>query len=94
MDGRSDQFSLAVVVYELLCGEKPFTGETLPALMHAICTEDPRPLSAANPALTATVEKVMIRALAKRPEERFASASDFIGALSIALAESNFLKPA
>jgi len=94
VDGRSDQFSLAVVVYELLCGEKPFTGETLPALMHAICTQDPRSLSAANPALTTTVEKVMLRALAKRPEERFASASDFIGALSIALAESRFLTPA
>jgi serine/threonine protein kinase len=94
VDGRSDQFSLAVVVYELLSGEKPFTGETLPALMHAICTEDPRSLSAAIPTLTATVEKVMLRALAKRPEERFASASDFIGALSIALAESDFLKPA
>jgi serine/threonine-protein kinase len=94
VNGRSDQFSLAVVVYELLCGEKPFTGETLPALMLAICTADPPSLSAANSALTATVEKVMIRALAKYPEERFASASDFIGALSIALAESDFLKPA
>src|ERR1700761_2249757 len=39
VDGQSDQFSLAVLVYELLCGEKPFTGETLPALFYAICKQ-------------------------------------------------------
>ncbi len=88
VSGRSDQFSLAVVVYQLLCGNKPFAAETLPALLHKICTENPVPIDMANPALSATVGKVMTRALAKRPEDRFASASDFIGALSIALAES------
>jgi len=88
VSGRSDQFSLAVVVYQLLCGSKPFAAETLPALLHKICTEDPVPIERANPALNATVGKVMARALTKRPEDRFASATDFIGALSIALAGS------
>jgi serine/threonine protein kinase len=86
--GRSDQYSLAVVAYELLCGEKPFAAETLPALLHKICAEEPKPIEQVNPALNPTVGKVMSRALAKRPEHRFPSASDFIGALSIALAEA------
>ncbi len=90
VDGRSDQFSLAVVVYELLTGQKPFTGDTLPALLHSICTEDPTPIEEINPALSPTVGKVMMRALSKKPQERFPSANDFIGALSIALAESYF----
>ncbi len=90
IDGRSDQFSLAAVVYELLSGQKPFTADTLPALLHSICAADPRPIEEINPALSATVGKVMMRGLAKRAADRFASASDFIGALSIALAESRF----
>jgi serine/threonine protein kinase len=88
VDGRSDQFSLAVVVYELLSGVKPFAGETLPALVHSICTDDPTPIEQLNTALSPTVGKVMMRALSKRPEDRFPSVSDFVGALSIALAES------
>ncbi len=87
LDGRSDQFSLAVSIYELLTLEKPFANETLPALLHMICFEDPKPVTEVNPTLSATVGKVLSRALAKKPENRFASASDFIGALSIALSE-------
>lgn len=91
VEGRSDQFSLGVVVYELLCGQKPFVGDTMLALMHSICTAEPRSLLEAKPGLSPTVEKVVVRALAKKPEDRFPSASDFIGALSIALAESHFV---
>lgn len=91
VDGRSDQFSLAVVVYELLSARKPFTADTLPALLHTICTEDPDPVDQVNPALSATAGKVLMRALAKEPDDRFASASDFIGALSIGLAQSHYL---
>ncbi len=91
VDGRSDQFSLAVLVYEFLCGRKPFEGETLPALLHRICTESPNPIEALNPALSPTVGKVLMRALAKKPEDRFSTASDFIGALSIAVSEEPVL---
>lgn len=87
VDGRSDQFSLAVVVYELLCGEKPFSADNLPALFYLICKHDPKPVEQLNPALNETVDKVMHRALAKDPTERFPSCGDFIGALSIALGE-------
>ncbi len=91
VDGRSDQFSLAVVVYELLSARKPFATDTLPALLHSICTEDPDPVDQVNPALNATAGKVLMRALAKKPDDRFASVSDFIGALSIALAEGHYI---
>lgn len=87
VDGRSDQFSLAVVVYELLCGEKPFTAESLPALFYLICKQDPKPVDQANTTLSETVSKVLQRALAKDPNQRFATCGDFIGALSIALAD-------
>ncbi len=87
IDGRSDQFSLAVVVYELLSGEKPFAAESLPALFYFICKDDPKPVHEVNTSLTAPLEKVLRRALAKNRDERFASCSDFIGALSIALAD-------
>src|SRR5581483_9428358 len=84
IDGRSDQFSLAVVVYELLCGEKPFTAESLPALFYLICKDDPKPVHEVNGALSETVGKVLERPLAKDPNQRFPSCGDFIGALSIA----------
>jgi tRNA A-37 threonylcarbamoyl transferase component Bud32 len=88
VDGRSDQFSLGVLVYELLCGAKPFAGDSLPALFYAICKQEPAPVEERNPKLNETVEKVTKRALAKNHTERFESCGDFIGALTIALDSS------
>ncbi|HEY7303994.1 MAG TPA: serine/threonine-protein kinase, partial [Bryobacteraceae bacterium] len=93
VDGRSDQFSLGVIVYELLCGEKPFTAETLAALSHQICHQDPRPVESLNPLLSETAGKVMRRVLAKEPGERFDSCSNFAGALSIALGDTPDWRP-
>lgn len=89
VDGRTDQFSLGVVIYEILSGTKPFAAETLPALLQMICVEEPTPIETVNPALSPTVGKVLRRALAKKPEDRFASASDLVGALSIAMTEAH-----
>lgn len=93
IDGKSDQFSLAVLVYELLCGEKPFAGDNLPALFYSICKQDPAPVHEKNPELNPTVAKVMDRALAKSAKDRFETCGDFVGALIIALDGSPGWKP-
>ena len=87
VDGRADQFSLAVVVYEVLCGEKPFAGDTLPTLFYLICKQDPKPVEQANLTLSETVGKVLRRGLAKDPNQRFGSCGDFMGALTISLGD-------
>ncbi|MGH9584031.1 MAG: serine/threonine-protein kinase, partial [Bryobacteraceae bacterium] len=88
VDGRSDQFSLAVMVYELLSGEKPFEAENLPGLFYKICRQEPRPIEEVNSTLSESPGKVLSRALAKEPGERFASCGDFMGALAVALGDS------
>ncbi len=85
--GASDQFALAVVVYEVLTGEKPFVAEHLAALHYFICKRPAKPPGETNSTLNETVNRVMERALAKLPEERYGSCSEFIGVLSVALGE-------
>ena len=87
VDGKSDQFSLAVLVYEVISGEKPFAGDSLPALFYAICKQDPKPVHLVNPRVSESVSRVLERALAKSSTQRFASCGDFIGSLNIALGE-------
>jgi serine/threonine-protein kinase len=88
VDGRSDQFSLAVMVYELLAGEKPFEAENLPGLFYKICRQEPRPIQEVNTTLGEAPGKVLSRALAKEPGDRFTSCGDFMGALAVALGDS------
>ncbi len=84
ISGRADQFSLAVIVYEVLTGEKPFAAEYLPTLLYKIVREDPAPARRLNPSLGSQVETVMRKALAKSPQERYENCSEFINALTIA----------
>jgi len=93
VNGCSDQFSLAVVVYEVLSGEKPFAADTLPTLFYLICKQDAKPIEEVNSTLSETVGKVLGRALAKDPTQRFASCGDLMGALSIALGDCPAWKP-
>ncbi|MCP5113030.1 MAG: protein kinase, partial [bacterium] len=85
VDGRSDQFSLAVIAYEMLTGEKPYTADTLPTLLFKIVKEplpSPRRL---NPTLSEDVDAVLNRAFAKAPEDRHTSCTEFASALAIAV---------
>jgi tRNA A-37 threonylcarbamoyl transferase component Bud32 len=91
--GKADQFSLAAVIYEVLCGAKPFAAENLQAVLYSICKQNPKPVEQVNPRLNETVGKVMARGLAKEPEERFSSCCDFVAALSFALDECPEWKP-
>lgn len=85
VDGRADQFALAVIAYEVLTGEKPFTGDHLTAVLYKIVAEAPRPPQEVNPALPWPVSLVLNKALAKNPEERYATCTEFIEALENAL---------
>lgn len=89
LDGRSDQFSLAVVIYEVLAGTKPFIAESLPTLLYQICRSDPKPAETLNSTLSNKVGAVLLRALAKEPDARFGSCIEFIEALAEALGEGS-----
>ena len=81
----SDQYALGVIVYEWLCGERPFNGTaTEIAMQHFL--EPPPSLREKMPAVTPDVEQVVLTALAKDPAARFASVQAFATALQVALA--------
>jgi len=84
VDGRADQFSLAVIAYEMLTGEKPFVADHLPSLLYRIVREDPVPPQRLNPTLGPQVEVVLRKALSKNATERFAGCMEFVEALSVA----------
>jgi serine/threonine-protein kinase len=81
---RSDVYSFACVVYEMLAGRPPIQGESLRATMVQHLTVTPRPLRAVRPDVPPAVETAVARALAKDPNDRFASVSDFVAALGTA----------
>ncbi len=73
---RSDIFSVGVVMYELLTGEKPFKGETITALIYNILNTQPAPPSSTNPKIPRFFDRVVERATAKNPEERYQTARE------------------
>jgi serine/threonine protein kinase len=87
----SDQYALAIMTYELLTGSVPFRGN-LSQIMFKHFREIPQPPSKLNPRVPHTINTVILRALAKKPEERFASVSEFVQALQQALQVSNEIR--
>jgi serine/threonine-protein kinase len=82
VDGRSDIFSLGVVVYEMATRLRPFLADTLPAISQKILTFNPKRVSDLNPAIPAAFDEVLAKALAKDRAERYQTASEFAGALA------------
>lgn len=77
----SDVYSLACVLYEMLAGEPPFNEPTPRATIAKHITQTPRPLRALRPETPSSMDRAISRALAKNPDERFATVADFITAL-------------
>jgi serine/threonine-protein kinase len=77
IDGRSDQYSLACVLWEMLAGEMPFSGATASVMLARRLAQTPRPLRRVRSDVPEGVERVVARALSRQPEDRFASAEAF-----------------
>jgi predicted Ser/Thr protein kinase len=77
VDGRSDVFSLGVVFYQLLTGRLPFRADTYSELLDQITTLDPRPPRQIDEDVPKELERICLKALAKRASERFLTARDF-----------------
>jgi serine/threonine protein kinase len=76
LDGRTDIFAAGCILYELLTGVRPFAGESATSIIYNIVNETPKPVTLRNAELPQEVQHVLDRALAKRPEERFATAGE------------------
>ena len=81
LTGLSDLFSLGVTLYELLIGEVPFKATNIAVLMTKITTEDPAPIAHRRKGIPASVDTVLAKALAKRPEDRFSCGAEMAIAL-------------
>src|SRR3954463_4499292 len=81
VDARTDFFSFGCVLYEMLAGRRPFTGNTDAELVAAILHEDPPELAASERAIPLELQRIVGRCLDKNPEARFQSARDLAFAL-------------
>lgn len=85
LDGRSDLFALGVMAYELLTGEKPFTGEALSTIMTRVLKSTPSAPRELNASVSAELSAVVMKALAKDKNKRYQTADEFSAALQESL---------
>ncbi|MGV0837113.1 Stk1 family PASTA domain-containing Ser/Thr kinase [Mycolicibacterium thermoresistibile] len=76
VDSRSDVYSLGCVLYEILTGEPPFIGDSPVAVAYQHVREDPIPPSQRNPAISPELDAVVLKALAKNPDNRYQTAAE------------------
>jgi len=81
LDHRTDVYSLGVIIYEMLAGHPPFVSQGFGELVHMHLNVQPAPLRPERPEIPALLETVVLRALAKDPEERFADMGELQAAL-------------
>ena len=76
VDGRSDIFSLGVMLYEMLTGQSPFAGDNISTIMYRILNETPLNPSIVNARIPLAFDTIITKALAKRPEDRYQTAKE------------------
>jgi tRNA A-37 threonylcarbamoyl transferase component Bud32 len=81
IDARSDVYSLAAVLYEMLAGEPPVTGGSVQSIIAKLMTETPTRLRVLRDSVTPAIDAAVARALSKTPADRFASAGEFVRTL-------------
>jgi serine/threonine-protein kinase len=81
VDGRSDLFSLGVILYQLITGEKPFVSETLTSLLMKIVQEDPAPIYDKTGEVPPSLKRIVEKLLNKKPEQRFQTGKEVATAL-------------
>ena len=86
VDGRSDLFSLAVSLYQLLCGTLPFVGDSMAQLMFRIANEPPTDIVSLRPDLPPALVAVLDKAMAKDADQRYQTGDEFAAALRAASA--------
>jgi serine/threonine protein kinase len=76
LDGRSDIFALGVMMYELLTGKRPFRGNTVNEIYHQIISVDPQPPRSLESNIPEELQRICLKALAKRAADRYATAAE------------------
>jgi serine/threonine protein kinase len=89
VDHRTDVYALGVIMFEMLCGVPPFVGEGFGEVLVMHMTQPPPSPRALNPEITPSVEQLLLCALAKRKEDRFATMQEMAEAIAIAARDPN-----
>ncbi len=92
IDGRSDLFSVGILLYRFLTGENPFDGRSMATIMHKVLNVEPLDVHQLNLHIPPDFDRLIKKALCKKPEKRFQTAEDFYEAINHALQSESYGK--